>query len=262
MSELSCVIVDDEFQNRETLEAMIEQIYPPLKILGKADCVLNAVDLIKEKKPNIVFLDIEMPGGAGFKLFDFISDPDFMVIFTTAHAEYAIKAIKFAALDYLLKPLNPNELKLSIDNAIKRLVGKEGKHGAYEFDNRQIDILRENQFAGSDFQRIAVHTSEGIQFLQINDVVRCEADRAYCIFHLVNKNKFVVSKSLKEFEQILEAANFFRVHKSNLINLGHVERYIKGKGGQIVFSNGTYVEVATRRKEPLLNILTDRRYNH
>lgn len=253
MNEVTCIIVDDEEQNQHVLAKMIDQFCPTVSVLGMAVSVAEAVKLIDEKKPDIVFLDVEMPEGNGFTLFDKIQSPNFEVIFTTAHADYAIKAIKFAALDYLLKPINLTELK----TAIEKVATKLRLNGTTVEDNSQkIDVLRSNKKDASfDFQKIALPTTEGLEFYQVKDILRCEADRAYCIFHLVDKRRIVVSKSLKEYEEILADANFFRVHKSNMVNVSHIVKYLKGKGGQVILTDNSLVNVAVRKKDELLKVL-------
>ena len=205
---------------------------------------------------NIVFLDIEMPNGNGFTLFDKVNDPNFYVIFTTAHADYAIKAIKFAALDYLLKPINLTELKSGIEKVASKM--REVNGGILE-NSQRYEVLRTNHKEGIsfDFKKIALPTSEGLEFYQVKDILRCEANRAYCTFHFMGKKRIIVSKSLKEYESILSDANFFRVHKSNMVNVSHISKYLKGKGGQVILSDGSLVNVAVRKKEGLLKVLAN-----
>lgn len=255
MAEVTCIIVDDELQNQEVLARMIDNFCPSVKVLGRAESVDHAIEMIDQHKPHIVFLDIEMPGGNGFTLFDRIKSPDFFTIFTTAHAEYAIKAIKFAAFDYLLKPINLTELKNAVEKVAERLrAGGMRNSGG----GKMAEVLRVNRKdQKSGFTKIALPTAEGIEFFEVADILRCEADRAYCIFHLVNKRKIVISKSLKEYEDILAEVNFFRVHKSNMVNLAHVKKYVKGKGGLVQLSDGSLVAVAVRKKEEFLNYLSN-----
>lgn len=253
MSELNCIIVDDEPQNQEVLEKMIDQFCPSVKVLGKADSVESAVKFIDTVKPDIVFLDVEMPGGNGFTLFEKIPFPKFFVIFTTAHADYAIKAIKFAALDYLLKPINIAELKKAVEKASEKITNREN---VQETNKKRINVLQSNnQNLSFNFKKIALPTQEGLEFFLLSEILRCEADRAYCIFHLVGGKRIVVSNSLKEYEDILGSANFFRVHKSNMVNISHIEKYIKGSGGQVILSDKSMVNVAVRKKEELMQVL-------
>jgi len=253
MAEVTCIIVDDELLNQEVLARMIDQFCPSVRVLGRAETVAAAIQLIDATNPQVVFLDVEMPGGNGFTLFDKIPSPKFFTVFTTAHAEYAIKAIKFAAFDYLLKPINLTELKNAIEKVAETLRTKSTNSTD---SKKMVEVLRANKKDQNfEFSKIALPTSDGLEFFQINEILRCEADRAYCIFHLVGKRKIVVSKSLKEYEEILSEANFFRVHKSNMVNMTHVKKYIRGKGGFITLSDGSLVAVAIRKKDEMLQIL-------
>jgi two-component system LytT family response regulator len=251
--DVTALIVDDEHKNRETLVKLIDQFCYGIKVIGQAENVQQAKDFIDNKKPQIVFLDIEMPGGNGFTLLEKFDKPNFQLIFTTAHADYAIKAIKFAALDYLLKPINVNELKIAVEKAIDSIENTSNQ----SFDQR-FDVLKDNQKnEGFDFKKIALPSLEGIEFYEINEILRCEADRAYCNFYLNNGQKITVSKSLREFEELLSECNFFRVHKSNMVNLGHIKKYIKGKGGYVVLSDDSHVDVSVRKKELLMEVLAN-----
>lgn len=258
MTEVTCIIVDDELQNQEVLARMIDLFCPTVKVLGRAENVEHAVTLINETKPDVVFLDIEMPGGNGFTLFDHFKNPSFYTVFTTAHAEYAIKAIKFAAFDYLLKPINLTELKRAVEKVAERT--RSGFLANNNSGQKMADVLRTNRKNHNyDFSKIALPTSDGIEFYEVSDILRCEADRAYCVFHMLNKKRIIVSKSLKEYEDILAEANFFRVHKSNMVNVKHVTKYLKGKGGFAQLSDGSLVAVAVRKKEEFLNCLKNQK---
>lgn len=256
MSEqLNAVIVDDEPQNREVLDKMLDKFCPTVKVKGMAGDVDEAVKLIHEHQPDIVFLDVVLPEENGFALFDKIpkSDQNFAVIFTTAHADYALKAIKFAALDYLLKPLSVGELR----GAIARVSEAKALASSGEARNK-IDVLKSNQKNEEfEFRKIALPTQEGLEFHTVNEIIRCEANRAYCIFHLTKGRRIVVSKSLKEYEEILSEANFFRLHKSNMVNVAHIKKYVKGKGGSVILSDDSEVSVAVRKKDALLKILAN-----
>ncbi len=251
---LKAIIVDDEEKNREGLARMIDQFCHDVAVVGKAESASAAKKAIQEHQPDLVFLDIEMPGGNGFSLLEEMPNPNFQVIFTTAHADYAIKAIKFAALDYLLKPININELKTAVEKAIINMnAAQDGS-----LLKKKIEVLKDNRKnEGFDFEKIALPTSDGIDFYEIREILRCEADRAYCKFHMLNGQKVVVSKPLKEFEDLLEECNFFRVHKSNMINLNQIKKYVKGKGGYLILSDDSHVDVSVRRKEALMDVLSN-----
>lgn len=251
MEKLRAIVVDDESKNREALSKMIYQFCPTLEIVGKAENITEAYNLIISEKPNIVFLDIEMPGGDGFELLKKFETINFSVVFTTAHADYAIKALKIAAADYLLKPIDLQELK----EAVLKIGAIQNGEGAVQ--NMRYDVIKGNLNDGKfKFNRIALPTFDGLEFFEIEDVIRCEADRAYCKFHIKDGRTILVSKALKEFEELLLDCNFFRVHKSHMINLEFVSKYVKGKGGYVVLKDGSNVDVSVRRKDEFLKVFS------
>lgn len=238
----SCVIIDDEKHMRESLSKMIEMFCPTLKIKGVSQDIFEAETLINEVHPDLIFLDVEMPGGSGFDLLEKFNNIDFKVIFTTAHAAYAIKAIKYAAMDYLLKPINIDELK----EAINKFSVSNHQN---EFYQQQLNVLKNNRGKSDfDFSRIALPVADAIKFFDVSDIVYCEADRAYCKFHINDQKKILISKPMSEYEDILSQSNFIKVHKSYIINKSHVDKMLKGPDGGIVMSNGAIVPVAVRRK--------------
>jgi len=243
------IIVDDEINNSDALKKMLDLYLPFVQLVGVAANITDAKELIESKNPDLVFLDVEMPGGNGFELLESIKNIDFSVIFTTAHAAYAIKAIKYAAMDYLLKPINLSELKI----AVEKCASKETSHVVLQ---QQIEVLKDNRHNESfKFKKIALKSSEGLEFYETKDILRCEADRAYCKFHLVNGKSILVSKSMSEYEDILTQSNFIKVHKSNIINLDHVKKYVRGKGGYLIMSDDSHVNVAVRRKDELMKVI-------
>lgn len=249
--KIGAIIVDDEERHHETLLKMLTNFCPEIEILGDAYNVGEAVDLINSKNPLLVFLDIEMPGGNGFTLFDSFEEPPFEVIFTTAHDLYAINAIKYAALDYLMKPINIRELQEAVTRAGKIISKKEDTSSS-----KKIDVLKSNlKLEDKRFTKIALPSSDGIDFIEAETIVRVEAERSYSNFYLNNGKKILVSKPLKEYEALLEQCNFFRVHKSHMINLAHIEKYVKGKGGYVIMNDGSHVDVSVRKKDDLLNRL-------
>lgn len=240
------IIVDDEKKSRETLKRMITNFCEGVEIIGEAGSVDDAYRLLSVENPDVVFLDVEMPGGNGFTLLEKYKKPPFQVIFTTAHDLYAINAIKFAALDYLLKPVNIKELQEAISKVREATEDEEIRF-------RQFDTLKSNLHQEDrQFAKIALPTSTGIDFFDAEDIVRAEAERAYSNFFLKDGRKIMISKPLKEYESLLEECDFFRVHKSHMVNLNHLKRYVKGKGGYVVMDDDSYVDVSVRRKEALL----------
>ncbi|MBD3638236.1 MAG: response regulator transcription factor [Crocinitomicaceae bacterium] len=254
MSELlSCIIVDDEPQNQVVLEKMIHGFCPDVKVTGLASSVEEAIELIEDNTPDLVFLDIEMPGNDGFKLLDKFEAPPFVVVFTTAHSEYALKAIKYAALDYLLKPINLKELKLAIAKAKSRI--KE-RNKLPDQNLKKFKVLKESSLDSKlDFEKIALSTDDGIQIIQIDDILWCEADKTYTIVHFVKGNQIKVSKLLKDVEALLPSSDFYRIHKSHIVNLDCITKYTNEDGPMVHLSDGTKLEVAVRRRQLLLTKL-------
>lgn len=248
---MTAIIIDDENRHHETLGKMLKTFCPNIEVLGDAYSVAEAVDLIEKHSPQLVFLDIEMPGGNGFSLFEYFDEPPFEVVFTTAHDLYAINAIKYAALDYLMKPINIKELQEAVSRAEKVIRKKNG-----DISNQKIDVLRSNlKLEDKRFTKIALPSSDGIDFIEADFIIRAEAERSYSNFYLRDGKKVLVSKPLKEYESLLEQCNFFRIHKSHMINLNHIEKYVKGKGGYVIMNDGSHVDVSVRKKEDLLNRL-------
>jgi two-component system, LytTR family, response regulator len=251
--DISCIIVDDEIQNQVVLEKLIDRFCPTVEVKGSASSVMEAVPMIEESTPDIVFLDIEMPEENGFKLFERIKNPKFSVIFTTAHAEYALKAIKYAAMDYLLKPINLTELKTGIEKVIEKITNQEVSHKEFK---TKIQVLNDNHSSHSiDFEKIALPTKEGITMYSLENLIWCQAQKGQTLFHMENGEKILVSELLKEYESLLPSSKFCRIHKSHIVNLSHVEKYLSGSGGKVLMSNGIQLEVAVRRKKVILEIL-------
>ena len=247
---IKAIIVDDESKHHNTLSKMLQTFCPKVNVVGFAHSVEEALTLIKSSEPNLVFLDIEMPTGNGFELFDSFEDPTFEVIFTTAYDLYAINAIKYAALDYLMKPINIQELKEAIARAEKVLAKKNSQSSA------KIDTLKSNlQLDDRRFTKIALPSLDGIDFIKANDIIHVSAERSYSNFFLEGGKRIMVSKPLKEYETLLEACNFLRIHKSHMVNLDHLDKYVKGKGGYVIMKDGSHVDVSVRKKDDLLRKL-------
>ena len=241
------VIIDDEAKGRLALKEKLKQYCPGVEVVAEASNGKEGIAAIEMHHPQIIFLDIEMPVMNGFEMLNNISDKNFHIIFTTAYDQYAIKAIKYAAFDYLLKPIDIEELK----TAVLKLDTKETLQ-----TGKQIELLQQNmQQPKKNLHKLAIPTLEGLFFYDINDVVHLEANSNYTHIHFLNKTKILASKTLKEFEELLPGDIFFRPHHSHLINLNYIKRYIKGDGGQIELQNGTYVDVSRRKKDEFLKVI-------
>ncbi len=244
---LKAIIVDDEKGASQSLSNIIEAKCPTIDIVAVANTIPMALQVIDRFKPDIVFLDIQLGSETGFDLLEKIGQHDFEVIFTTAFEKYAIRAIKFAALDYLLKPIDTKELLAAISKAEEKR-----KHSS---QNDHIPVLLSNRKKDSAGQTIGLPTLQGFNFVEINDIIRVESTGSYTTFYFKLKEKVFVSHLLKEFEELLGDANFFRVHQSHLVNLKYIKQYRKGDGGELVMTDDSIVPVSKRKKSDLLSIL-------
>jgi two-component system LytT family response regulator len=248
----TCIIIDDEKHAREALSKIIERYFnAKLKILYAADSVKEAVFAINKHNPDLVFLDIEMPEENGFKLFEYFDIYNFEVIFTTAYKQYAIDAIKFAALDYLLKPINYIDLR----DVLTRLEKKQDKSSNAVQIEAFINNLNPDP---GNFSKIALPTLDGFQLEKVNNIVYCQAEENYCkIF--TNRNELIlVARTLKSIEELLPVEIFFRIHKSYLVNMNYIKSYSKSEGYRVKLENGIELDVATRRNDDFVKALTKR----
>jgi len=249
------VIIDDERKSRETLQKIIERYFnDQISIVYSAASVEEGAYAIKRFDPRLVFLDIEMPEENGFKLFDYFDYYSFDVIFTTAYKQYAIDAIKYSALDYLLKPINYMDLK----DALKRLQEKKNQTTS----NAQIEAFISNLNANSgEFNKIAFPTQEGYELIRVNNIIYCRAEENYSKI-ITNKNEEItVPKTLKNLEYMLPEMMFFRIHKSYIVNLNYIKSYTKMDGYKVTLENGIQLDVATRRNDEFLKALTRQNSN-
>ncbi len=248
----TCIIIDDEKNARETLAKIIERYFSTkIKILFSADSVKEGVFAINKFNPDLVFLDIEMPEENGFKLFDYFDIYNFEVIFTTAYKQYAIDAIKFAALDYLLKPINFIDLR----DVLTRLEKKQSKTS----NSAQIEAFLSNMNNDpGNFNKIALPTLDGYQLEKVNNIVYCQAEESYCKIFTNRNEVILVARTLKNIEELLPEEVFFRIHKSHLVNMNYIKSYSKTDGYKIKLENGVELDVATRRNDEFLRALTKR----
>jgi two-component system LytT family response regulator len=247
---LSCLIVDDEKNARESLQKLIERGLPDsLKVLSAVNGVKEAVVAIHKFNPDIVFLDIEMPLENGFKLFEYFDEVKFGVIFTTAYDHYAVEAIKFAAFDYLLKPINLLELRDAINRFNKLKPEKSTR--------QQIELLLSNLQSGAqNQQKILFTTFDGFRLEKANHIMYCEADRNYTKVAMINGEVFYVSRNLSVMETQLPTDQFYRIHKSFIVNLGYIKSYSRNDGSHIILENGMELPVATRRIDEFIQMIS------
>ena len=248
-ASFNVVLVDDEPSARNVLRLLIEQYCPTLQIVGEAGSVREGFKVIREQRPALLLLDVEMQDGSGFDLLDKFKQPNFKVIFTTAHDKFAIRAFQYYAIGYLLKPVEPEQLVAVVDH----LITQPNANGILEF----ITAIRQGP-SHKIFDRIALPDSEGITMMNIKDILRLESDSGYTTFHTIDGEKLLITRSIGEFEDVLSADIFFRTHVSHIINLDYVKKYIREDGGCIVMTNGSQIPIARRRKDDFLEALRSR----
>lgn len=256
IGELSCIVVDDESKNRDMLAQMLNDFCPNVTVLGRAESAREGARMVMELEPDIVFLDVEMPGENGFQLLEYVENRNFWVIFVTGHSHYSIQAIKATALDYILKPVGIAELRQSIGKAmnVERGMSIVGKR------QTRLDLLRENLRTVDPMKRkIALNTNKGWELIETRNIIEVEADRSYCQFHLTDGRTVVASKSLKYFCDTLEGLNFLRVHRSHMVNMYHVIRYVHGENMGVIMTNEIVVPVSERRRQKLIEVLNSAR---
>ena len=245
---LTSIIIDDETNSRKSLLQKLSACCPEIAVIADCGDVEEALESIEKLKPDIVFLDIEMPRMNGFTVLNQLNDIDFEVIFVTAYDRYAIEAIRYSALDYLLKPVQVDELK----NAVVRAVDKRSLLKS----NARLELLLDNMtYEKTKFRRIAIPTPSGLQFVQIADIMYVEACQSYARFYLCNEVNLMVCKTLKEYEDILPNDLFIRVHHSFLVNKTYIEKYIRGEGGQAVLLNKKMLDISKRKKTDFLRAM-------
>lgn len=246
MNNIKAVIIDDEIRGAEALKALLENYCDGVTVSGIAYNITDGNILISKTNPDVVFLDIEMPGGSGFDLLQPMKEINFSVIFVTAYQEYALKAIKFSALDYLLKPVIVSELQETIEKVKKVRTPKS---------NERLHLLHEVIDHVNPFNKMILSTMEGFYPVKLEHILYCRADDSYTHFYLQDGKHHIVSRQLKEFEEMLVSHNFFRIHKSYLINLNHVEIVNRINGFTVVMSNNDHLPIASRKKDEFIERL-------
>jgi two-component system LytT family response regulator len=246
MNKLNTVIIDDEEKSRDTLRQMLSLFCKNTQIIGEAKDVRTGVELLSIVKPDLVFLDIKMPDGNGFDLLRKLKTRNFNLIFTTAFDQYAIKAFKFNAIDYLLKPIDADELKAAVKKAENNTA--TNKANVDNLINNAAEVKEEDQ-------KIILSTSEGIHIIKVKNIIRCQADDYYTNFFLNDGRKIMISKTLKESEELLVDYKFIRPHRSHLVNISYIKKYVKSDGGYIVLADGTKIPVSRRKKDVMVEYL-------
>jgi two-component system LytT family response regulator len=247
---LKSVIVDDEVKSGESLKILIEDFCDDVTACAICRTVDEGIEAIRIHQPDVVFLDIQMQRETGFDLLEKIGNVDFEVIFTTAHSEYAIKAFRFSAIDYLLKPIDLQELKSGLAKADKKI-----NPGVSARINQLFKNLKETS---SENYKLALPTADGLFFVKVSSIVYCEASSNYTEIVTNDGRKHIVSRTLKEYDEMLSEHNFYRIHNSYLVNLNAVKKYIRGEGGSVVMVTGQSLDVSKRKKEGFLARIANR----
>ena len=249
---LKAVIVDDEPKARENLQILLHDFVEGVEVVGLCGNIAEAIDAVRLHSPDVVFLDIQLQRETGFDLLTKLKEINFEVIFTTAYTEYAIKAFKFSAIDYLLKPIDIEELKKAVARVEKRV--------SNNITGRLTQLVQNLKQGSSENYKIALPTLDGLVFVKISDILYCEASSNYTQIFTA-EGKYLVSKTLKEYDDLLSDHNFFRIHNSYLININSIKKYVKGEGGYVVLNNDTSLDVSKRKKEAFLNKIGIRQSN-
>jgi two-component system, LytTR family, response regulator len=244
---IKCIIIDDEPNCCDVLMVLLEKYCPEVEIISVCHSAREAIPFLLKNEVQLAFLDIEMPHMNGFELLEQLPRIDFELIFTTSYDHYAIRAIRFSALDYLLKPIDREELQAAVKKAEHRL--------AYPLPQRFEILLQKLRQPAGQVKRIALPTMEGLQLIMLDSIISCASSSNYTILTIKESQKLIVSRTLKEIEEMLEDYTFLRVHHSFVVNLNEVRKYIRGEGGMLIMSDGTSIDVSRSRKQQLLEKL-------
>ncbi|RKE92285.1 LytR/AlgR family response regulator transcription factor [Ichthyenterobacterium magnum] len=246
--DLRAVIIEDEENSRKILKNILEEFCINITVVGMADEVQEAVSVISKEKPDVVFLDIEIKSGTGFDVLNLLPNFNFEVIFTTAFDQYAIKAMKFSSLDYLLKPIDLDELHNAIEKARKR---KNQELYRKQLENLMYNLKQEKP----KLNKICLSTSDGLDFIEVDTILYCKASGSYTSFVLENKKEILVSRHLKEYVNLFIDHDFMRVHNSFLVNLKNIDKFVRNDGGYIIMKNGDRVNISRSKKDEFVQAM-------
>ncbi|MEO1517346.1 MAG: LytTR family DNA-binding domain-containing protein [Bacteroidota bacterium] len=244
---INAILVDDEFHALKTLKGLLSMYCPDIRVLGEASTIEKATKLLERLEVDVVFLDINIDGRSGFELLDQFPSPNFQILFVTAFNDFAVKAFRYNAIDYILKPIIPDHLQ--------KAVGKLKNWSAdFQSMNRKLSRLVED-IKHQKYEFLTLSTSEGIHVLSVDQIIRLESDRSYTTFFQIDGEKVVISKGIKEYEDLLPNPPFFRMHRSHIINILQIKKVMREEGGYVVMSDNAQLPIARRKKEELLQKL-------
>lgn len=249
MSKLKTVIVDDEPLGRDILSNLLGRYCKEdVEVIGTADGIDSCLALLRElpNPPDLVFLDIQLKDGLSFQILDQVDQVDFEVVFATAYNQFAIKAFDYSAVGYLLKPIDPEELKAAVERT---------KNGRSPQMKKRLEVLSNHFNNPNTFEKMSISAVDGIYFINIKDIMRCEGEDNYTHIYLLSGEKITVSKTIKEYEKLLTPVNFYRVHKSHVVNLNYITKFVKGEGGYLIMDDGKMIEVSRRRRAAFMEQL-------
>jgi len=244
---LKAIILEDEEDSRKVLSGFLNDYFAQIELLAAVETVEGALHAINTFHPDVVFMDIQLRGETSFDLLDRLSERNFEIIFTTAFDSYMLRAIKLSAIDYLLKPINVQELKIAIEKVEKKI--------NRAMFNKSLEVLMNNFRNNYHDHQIAISSTDGFVFVKVSNIIYLESEGAYTYFVLKHNEKIITSKNIKEYEDLLADHNFFRIHKSYIINMSEINKYVRGEGGYVIMSNNAVIDVSRRRKDDFLKML-------
>jgi two-component system LytT family response regulator len=248
MQLLRDILVDDEFNSLQNLEQKLVKFCPDIQVVAAVQKPDEAILLIRQHRPDVIFLDIEMPRMNGFRMLDELGQYEFEIVFTTAYNHYAVDAIRISAFDYLTKPIAIKDLQKTVE----RLALRTKLHTKDKMEAFRASLLSPK----SQEEKVGIPTSDGLEFIPIKNIVHIESSSNYSKLYLIDGKKLLVTKLLGEFEEMLQPYQFFRVHNSHLINLTHIKKYSRGEGGQVVMQNDDVIDISRRKKDEFLKLIT------
>ena len=244
---MKVLILEDEENIRTALNNMLRELCPDVEVVAEASNKEEALLSLARHRPELLMLDIQIEGGTSFDLLDEIDSSQYQIIFITAYDHYAIEAFKYSAIDYLLKPIDPDELQMAVERARHYQQIQGSRH--------QIGLLMDQIKGNSHAKKMVLKTAESIHLVAMKDIIRCEAHGNYCTFHMYDGEKIMVSRTLKDFDKMLAMKGFYRIHHAHLVNIDHIKKYHKTEGGTLIMQDGSQLPVAVRKKGALLELL-------